>query len=714
MAKLKPVPMTRDDIENAVHGMVSDAKTYLDAELSPVRATATEYYQGKKFGNEEQGRSTFILTDVRDTVLAMMPSLMRIFVPTSGHILEYHARPKTAALIDQAVAAAQQATEFVNAVVLQIDNDGYWELYGAFKDALVRKLGTIKYWWEDGSTYKTYTAANCDVLQYEQLVNDPDVEITKETQRQDPSGLTYYDVEYKHWRREGMARFVCTPPEEILVSRDTRSRDNSSFMAHRTEKTRSELIAMGVPEAEIDEYGGPSSELVQSIEETARRGGISAVDKSPEPSLVKHLWIEAYPYLDVDGDGTAELVRIRTIGPGNHMVGEPEPVDERPFAFFCPDPEPHVLIGGSVADRVMDLQLMKSSIIRAAADGLADSIFPRRYFMEGHVDLQAMQSTAIGQDVAVRDEVLPAQAVMIENKEWKGQDALAFVQYLDAVKTQRIGPLPATLDPDALQSTPEIGVKATVQAASEQLELIARNFTVGMKQLGRGLLKLITEHQPKGRIVRLRGQYVTIDPKAWDADMDVQVNVALGTQERLGVLAANAAKQEMVLQLLGPTNPLCGVGQLLHSYRSMLEIQGVPDVNKFWNELPTDWQPPPAQPQPDPNLLLAQAEMVKAQAKLQKDQADFAVAQQSAQQDMADLRAQLASKTAELQLKREEMHLTDERERDKTEAEIALGVADLNARHNTAVTTESIRAQSAEKVAKLRPKPQKAGTNGGV
>lgn len=719
----KPVPMTTDEIESAIHGMVTDAVTYQQAELSPVRATATEYYQGKNFGNEETGRSQFVMTDVRDTVLAMMPSLMRLFVPTSGHIIEYHARPKTAALIDQAVEAAKQATEYVNSVVLQIDNDGYTELYGAFKDALVRKLGTIKYWWEDSSSYKDYTAANCDVLQYEHLANDPDVEITKQTERKDDSGLPRYDVEYRHWRREGFARLRCTPPEEVLISRDARSREDATFIGHRTEKTASELLAMGVPQEEIDEYGGPSSEVQQSVEETARRGGISAVDRSPEPSLVKHLWIEAYPYLDVDGDGNAELVRIRCLGPGNHVVGEPEPVDERPKAFFCPDPEPHVLIGGSVADRVMDLQLMKSSVIRAAADGLADSIFPRRYFMEGVVDQQAMQSTAIGQDIAVRDGIQPAQAVLIESKEWKGQDALAFVGYLDNVKSQRIGPLPATLDPDALQSTPEIGVKATVQAASEQLELIARNFTVGMKQLGRGLLKLLVEHQPKGRIVRLRGQYVEIDPKAWDADMDVQVNVALGTQERLGILAANAAKQEAVLQLLGPTNPLCGVGQLLHSYRSMLEIQGIPDINKYWNELPTDWQPPPAPQQPDPNLLLAQAEMVKAQAKLQKDQADFQTAQVSAAQEMAQLKADLVSKAEELQVQREKMHLDDDRQRDQTEAQIALGVAQINATHQTTLTVEQIRAdvQSAkilsdEKIAAMKPKPKqpaKASTNGG-
>src|SRR5205823_9798514 len=69
-------------------------------------------------------------------------------------------------------------------------------------------------------------------------------------------------------------------------------------------------------------------------------------------------------------------------------------------------------------------------------------------------------------------------------------------------------------------------LKATVQAASEQLELIARIFAgTGFKQLFKGLLKLLVEHQPRARIVRLRNAFVAVDPKAWDAEMDVSVNV---------------------------------------------------------------------------------------------------------------------------------------------------------------------------------------------
>lgn len=677
MASSKRAPVSRLEIEQAIYQHISDATTYLEAELSPDRIQATKYYRGDKFGNEETGRSQFVCTDVRDTVLAMLPSLVRLFLPTSGHVIQYQARPKTPQEIPLKVAAADQATEMVNGVVLDQDNNGYLELHGAFKDALVRKLGTIKYWWEDASNYKDYTAKGCDVLQVELLRSDPNIEITKET-KQESSGVPYWDVEYRQWRYEGYARMVCCPPEEILISRDARTREDATFIGHRTEKTKSELLAMGVPEEEIDQFGGPSTEVLQSLEEVARRGSISHIDKAAIPSEVKSLWIEGYCHLDLDGDGISELCRVRTIGPGFHIVGDPEPVDERPFAFFCPDPEPHVLIGQSVGDRVQDLQLMKSSIFRALADGLSMSIFPRRYFMEGVVDRQAMESTAISQDVAVRDGIQPSQAVMVENFEWKGNDGLLFVQALDAIKQQRTGPLPATLDPDSLQSTPEIGVKATVQAASEQVELIARNFCLGMKQLGKGLLKLLVENQPRARIVRLRGQYVEVDPRAWDADMDVSVNVAIGTTEKVNVLAALAEKQEQVLQTLGPVNPLVTLGQYRQTLATILQLQGIPDVGKYLSEVDDQKiaQMAAQQPQqPNPDLILAQAETIKAQGQLAKNQADFALEQAKQLQTGQESMTTSQLRAAELALRREEMHLTDERERDKAEADVAVKIA---------------------------------------
>jgi hypothetical protein len=677
--------MTNGEVEAVLQGHIADASSFLEAQLSPERATATKFYQGQKFGNEQKGRSQVVLTDVRDTVIAMLPSFMRVFFGAEQAV-EY--RPHG----PEDVATAEQATDFVNTVVLQQDNAGFTEFYAWMKDALVRKLGTMKYWWEDRSTWKAYTAERLDVNQFEALANDPDVQLTS-VEEVAADGVVYRNVKYKHWRYEGFARLACVPPEEVLISREARSREDALLIAHQTEKTRSELVAMGIDGKVIDEFGGPSSRLRHSQEDIARRGGMVQDTLEADPDAVRHLYIEAYVYLDVDGDGEAELVKCCCIGEGQHLVKDPEPIDERPLAFLCPDPEPHVLIGQSVADRTMDLQRIKSDVLRAKLDSLAAGIFPRRYVMEGEVNMQDLASTAVGADI--RTYSPPANAVFVE-KQPPEIEALPVLEYLDLVKTQRVGPMPATLDPDALQSTTAKAVNATVTAASDQLELIARIFAeTGVKQLFRGLLKLLVEHQPRARMVRLRNQYVAVDPRAWDADMDVQVNVALGgglVEEKLGVLAATAAKQEAVLQLLGPSNPLVTLGQYRHTLGKMLELKGFKDVSNYWNDIPLDWQPPPQPPQPNPEMVYAQAEMVKAQAGLAKDQADFQVERAKLEQELLDLRAQLAAKGAQLQLDREKMHLEDDRKRDEVEANIALGVAKINAEHATSVTVEQIRA----------------------
>src|SRR5947208_6452568 len=185
--------LTTGEIESSIRALIEDSVSYVDAELSPLRAAATKFYLGQPFGDEEKGHPQTVLTDVRDTVLAMLPSFVRIFFPTSGHVVEYQPRPKSMEDIGRASALADQATEFINEVVLDQDNNGFIECHSAFKDALVRKLGIIKYSWEDRSSYKTYTAAHYNVNQYEALVAEPDVEVTKIEETVE-NGLVFRDL----------------------------------------------------------------------------------------------------------------------------------------------------------------------------------------------------------------------------------------------------------------------------------------------------------------------------------------------------------------------------------------------------------------------------------------------------------------------------------------------------------------------------------------
>src|SRR5439155_1768573 len=154
------------------------------------------------------------------------------------------------------------------------------------------------------------------------------------------------------------------------------------------------------------------------------------------------------------------------------------------------------------------------------------------------------------------------------------------------------------------------------------------------------------------------------------------------------------------------------IGQLVHSYRTMLEMTGVADVGSFWNDVPPDWAPPPQPPTPDPNMVLAQAETVKAQAALEKAQADFTLKQAAQMQDNAATMTDAQFRAAEIALKREEMHLTDQRERDKAEADVAAKIAVASAQFGTQINIADINATIAREqmvhdaVIALKPDPE--------
>ena len=73
------MPMDEVELQSIVATEITDAISYIDSDLSPYRAQATAYYRGDLFGNEEEGQSQVVATEVRDTVNSMLPSIMRVF-----------------------------------------------------------------------------------------------------------------------------------------------------------------------------------------------------------------------------------------------------------------------------------------------------------------------------------------------------------------------------------------------------------------------------------------------------------------------------------------------------------------------------------------------------------------------------------------------------------------------------------------------------------
>ena len=665
--------MTEDQLQGIVDSEITDAISFIDEDIGEHRANATRYYLGEPFGDEEEGRSQVVSMDVRDTVQAIMPSLMRLFFGPKK-IVEFSPEGP------EDMANADQATDYVDFIVKR-DNPGFQILYSTFKDALVRKTGVIKYWWDESTHVTAESFSGMTEDQMILLTQDPDVEVAavEEVEAGAMAALGQmvgmvprtYNVDIKRKTKKGRVKIAALPPEEFLIDRRATSIDEAVFVAHRCMKTVSELVAMGYDYDTVVDQAGDQYDFDTNVEYQARNPGAivrGAVNDDPSGRYV--LYIEAYMKVDYDGDGITELRKICTIG-SSHKVLHNEVVDERPFADFCPDPEPHTFFGQCPGDLMMDIQRIKSMLLRGTLDSLAQSIHPRTGVVEGQANLEDVLNNEVGAVIRMRAPGMVQPFVM----PFVGKEAFPMLDYMDQVRENRTGisKAAAGLDADALQSTTKAAVAATVNAAHQHIEMIARIFAeTGMRRLFSGILKLVIENQDQPRMVRLRNEFVPIDPRSWDAKMDVAVNVGIGDgtiQDRIAMLTTIAGKQEQILQTLGASNDLVTIGQYRNTLAKIIELAGFKDPNQFIMPVPLDFKPEPQQPKPTPEEILAQ---VQAEA----------------------IKADISKKAAELELDREKMLLADDRERDRIETDRFIRLRDLELKYGTQIDEALLTAQT--------------------
>jgi hypothetical protein len=676
-------PMDDAELQSIITQDLVDAVSYIDSDISPTRAKGTEYYRGDLFGNEVEGNSKVVAMEVRDTVSAMLPSLMRVFFSTEN-VVEFVPRGP------EDVANAQQATDYVN-YIFQNDNNGFLTSYAIFKDALVRKCGIAKFWWEDEEKVNIDEYTGLDEQTLQMLMQEPEAEVKIVVSYPDPDvdemQLTtvdpmtgqpmvmpapmLHDVQIKRITKDGRIRIMAVPPEELLLDRRARSFDDSTIIAHRQMATVADLIAMGYDQEEIEE-NIMSNDLDSNDEYLARQplSTTFGTNDAANPMMRRVLYVEAYSRVDYDGDGIAELRKVCCMG-GGYKVVRNLPASYIPFADFPCDPEPHTspLEAMSIFDITRDLQEIKSEILRNTLDSLAQSIHPRTAVVEGQVNIDDVLNNETGAIIRMRAPgmVQPLSTPFV------GQAAFPMMEYMDQIKEDRTGMSKAAmgLNADALQSSTKAAVNATISASQGRIELTARILAEGMKKLFKGILFLVVTHQDKARMVRMRNEWVAMDPRHWEATMDASINIGLGNgdmNERRQALMMILAKQEQILQQLGPTNPLVTPQQFSNTLRKIVELSGFKDASSYFQDIPADYVPPaPPQPKPTPEQVLAQVQAESIKADIQK-------------------------KAADLELQRQQMVMDDDLKRDQMAQDLYLKKYEIELKYNSQISTAEIDA----------------------
>jgi len=644
--------MDEYQLRSIVSSEITDSLNHFDSEYSQERIRAMDFYLGEPLGNEIEGRSQVVSTDVADTVESIMPNLMRVFTANDQYV-RFNARTQ------EDVEKAEQISDYVN-YIINSDNEGYKILHNWFKDALLFRLGVVKFYYEEIEEVdeEEYTGLLEEELAI--LMANPDIEIIAQEETvtgtmMDEMGELVptdysYDLSVRVKKKSGKVKVVNVPPEEFLVNRRATSLEDAYFVCHRTTMTVSDLVAMGYDREEVEAHAG-ISDLDVDEERTNRFNDLEAATgtDAADPTLKEVTYYECIMKVDYDGDGIAERRRICAIGTEGEHILHNEPFDHVPFAVVSPILMPHRLIGRSIYDMTQDLQVIKSTLLRQYLDSVYTSTLPRMGVVEGMVNIDDVLDGTAGGIIRMRQAgmVQPISGTPV------GGEVRPLMDYIDGMKEQRTGMSAASqgLDPNALQSTTASAISATVRGAQVKLESYARTMAeTGMKELFKGILHLVTKYDSKPRVVRLRNSFVPIDPREWTSEFDVVVQVGLGTaddEQKIAFLTQIASKQEQILMQMGANNPIVSMSQYVNTLRSIAEIGGFKDADLFFNS-----------PQ--------QIQMAQMQQQQQPGQDPIAM------QAQAELQMKQQQMEAELALKRERMAMELELEREKFAAEMEL------------------------------------------
>jgi hypothetical protein len=648
--------MTKRELSAHLEQEINSALGYKDGKLTEQRSDALDRYYGKRYGNEQEGRSQIVTRDVADVIEWIMPSLMKIF--TSGDkVVQFEPQGP------EDVEMAKQSTDYVNYVIMR-QNPGFHIIYQWFKDALLQKNGIVKHYWDDSSETLREEYKNLTEEEFMALLLDDDVEVKQHTQNGGEDEMSLepptHDVVVSRTYNDGQVRIEAVPPEEFLIDKYAKSIDTARFVAHRVKKTKSELIEQGYPKSKVDNIF-KNDEADYKSERLSRFS--HEQDNSPEGDIDDGIWVtECYLRVDYDNDGIAELRKVTKVG---DELLDNEAVDSVPFSSLTPIPMPHKFYGLSVYDLISDLQLIKTTLMRNLLDNMYLTNNGRYEVVEGQANLDDLMTSRPGGIVRVRTPgaVNPLGTPQLD------ANSFNMLGYLDSIREERTGVSKNSmgLSEGALKShQTATGVGQVMTAAQQKIELIARVFAeTGMKDLAKSVYQLVQKFEKPEKLVRLNNQWVNLYPHEWKDKLDCTAQVGLGFGNKdmnlmhLGRLSQTIqmiAQHPQAGMLLKPKN-------IYNLVAEQIKAMGMKNVDDFITD-PGDAQVPQQQgPSPEQQAKAAEAQLKaeEIKVKLQKLQQESALKQQEMQIDaeiaQQDLELKKQEATVEMQIKAQELEI---------------------------------------------------------
>lgn len=698
---MKIEAMDDETVQGIIQKAVEDAVDFIEAEITEPRLKSQRYYDGEVDIGYEDGRSRVVATKCREVVKSLKPSIQRVFLSTEN-VVEFVPR------MPEDIQMCEQMTKFANYKFMQ--NDGYRLLNDVFQDAMVKKTGIAKVMYEDKSKSEIHEFRNLTDEEFNYLIEPDEVTVLEHTKTieatmEEPSiegeeGLSVetviHDVKISRQSTRGDISITSIPPEEFFVDRNARSIDDFFVIGHRTDMTIGDLLAMGFDHDEVHNLQGDMATFEAESEFERRNYAVDEDDdESIDPTSRKVVVTEAYMKMDKEGTGKPLMYQF-ILGGSSYKVLSCELADQVPFAVFEVDPEPHAFFGSSLVDLVMDDQDAATSMLRGVLDNVALTNNPGLEIVDGQVSVDDLLNNEIGRIVrvkqqgAIREQVVPFTA----------GSTLPALQYFDTLVENKTGVSRASqgLNADVLQSASATAIAATMQGAAGQAEVIARNLAEGgMRKLFKLIANCIINNTDKEEIIRLNNEFVSVDPRSWNADADMMVNVGIGTgreAEKSAVLRETLQMQMNVWQQYGPQNGLVTMTNVRNTLADLLNSVGLRNTERYYL---------PVTAESEQQLIAAKQQEAQAQMQAQNQQqvdpnqafmaTEQMKAQTKAQVDMAKLQLDAQKAASDNEFRMHELAMKDDLQRDEMVQDLAVRVAEILGKYETAVDTTAIKAE---------------------
>lgn len=655
-----------------------------DATLVDERERALRFSKGdfSKDIKTLPGRSNVTSTLVADAIEMVLPDLVEIF--TTEDALAF--MPNS----EEDEDAAQQETDYTNHVLFE-QNNGFLILYTAIKDALQVKTGIFKWYAEDCEDEEHFKDQGYDafVVAFSQYPENIEV-ISGDVM--DPSALFEYKITRK-WQKPVVE---AVPPEDFAVSVDTVRLKDTPYCVHRSRPRIDALMHRGIPESMIRDlptYGVQDTQMEDARDTAGEHNNApSGVLKNRRVEVREH-------FIRVHGKYKRVLTDASMM-----LLLEQEDVDEVCFAAFTPYPVTHRFYGLSMADKLIEIAKIKTTLQRMLLDSGFFALNQRN-----QVDMNYANEFTLpdllnnAPNVPIRTD---GPAVTPIGSAGLSFDAMGAMEFFHVEAEQRTGVVRNAqgLNPDTLHDT-ATGAIALMSESQKRVRMMARVMAeFGIKDMMLGLHGLIRKTAQGPMKARLRGKWVETDPTAWGNRMDMTIEIGAGAggqDAELSRLTQLIDVMNTVVTTQGnPNGPLVDMNNVYNALKRYIE-RGL----RFKTASPFIKNPDeqePQEPQPDPAMMEAQAQMQIEQQKIEAQQMrDQAQIETDRMKAAAQIETDRMKAMASMELQRENnaAKMKMEREQAAQQSQLAMEKAQFEAR----LATEKARfeAQLAQERAAL-------------